>query len=555
MIDDILYKDIIDLMEVNRSVVEYECIGTEVLLLALVSIEDSMTNLILKEMKVTKETIADKIKESFFIRPQTKYTQTLENVIKEAKLLESEQEYVYDEAYLFSLLNNKDNVALEILKSLQIEGKIILDELSNALDYLQQESNLLINMTRLVKEKKTNPFIGREDYIEKIDRILSKKQKNNCMLIGLAGVGKSGLVEGVAQTYLKNKPDVTIYQLDLGALIAGTRYRGDLEERLMDTLDELKEINCILFIDEIHNILAGSSSENTLDIANLLKPYLARSMIKCIGATTVEEYYKTIHKDKALARRFQNIYINEPKADECFRILKGIKKDYEAFHNVIYTDEILHFIIHASKYNLHNNFPDKAIDILDESGLLTARKKKTYVTQDIIKGLIFENLGISYNDVLKKTQKTKNNIQNDIINYLNLVNDKYITSYEIETNDEKNQIIKDLVHIFNFTEDIILEIDLNDYPSDHHLASLLGTSPGYIGYDDGGILSNHVIKHNIIVVIFKNYLAGNIVLDRIITKIKSTGKIKDFKGNELNFLNCFLFFMKEDKKSIGFESN
>ncbi len=552
MVDDILYNDIIHFMEKTKKEMHCFCLGTEMLLLALISIPDSMTNLILKELRITKENIIDKINHSYFLRKENHYTSCLEEVIHQAQKLESEKEYVYDEAYLYSLLSSDDNAAINILRGFEIEGRIILDELNNALDYLQQESNILINITKMAKEGKNNPFIGRKDYLERMDRILSKKQKNNCMLIGLAGVGKSGLVEGLANLYLTEKPTITIYRLDLGSVLAGTRYRGDLEERLMDVLDDIKNQNCILFIDEIHNILSTGYAENSMDIANILKPYLARSNIKCIGATTIEEYYKYIDKDKALARRFQNIYVTEPKQEECYTILQGIKKDYENFHNVKYTDEVIYYIIKASSYISNRYFPDKAIDLLDECGLYTRRKHKEIVDALDIQELILENKGINKNLSLEKLNKVSNNIKNDLYNYLTFNIEKYILWLNCNNDEEIKQYQKEIMDILSLNEEHVLEIDFHDYTDQHQLSTLLGTSPGYVGYDEGGILSNHILKHDISIVIFKNMSKENRLLFKMIDKIKNTGKIKDYKGNDLIFKNTCLLFLEEKKEKIGF---
>ena len=280
---------------------------------------------------------------------------------------------VFEEHILYALLTTPNTVALHIIDKMGVDVNDLIDDL-NIIYNLgfkdELNNNYLINITKEAKLNRLNPFIGREQTIEKIIRILSKKQKNNPMLIGNAGVGKSALVEGVAMTLLKENPKYNIYRLDLGMIIAGTKYRGDLEERLLEVVDKIKNPNAIVFIDEIHNIVGSGSSEGTLDIANILKPILARSEIKCIGATTLDEYYRYIEKDKALARRFQNVFIDEASNEETYEIMKGIVHCYEEFHKVKYPDEILKYIIIASEFIANRRLPDKAIDILDESGLV-----------------------------------------------------------------------------------------------------------------------------------------------------------------------------------------
>lgn len=553
MVNDLLYKEILEKMEEYKNKINYNTIGTEILLLTLMNIEDSMTYLILKELNVTEQKILNIINDFIFIRDQTKYTNTLKDVFKKAKEFQEKKEYVYDEPYLYALLEEPNNVAMDILKKLEIKNFQIKDELENALSYLEEDDKMLSNLTRKAKNNELNKFIGRSYYINEIDLVLSKKQKNNCMLIGPAGVGKSGAVEGLAYKYLKNKPNITIYELDLGNLIAGTRYRGDLEEKLMDTLDSIKGDNNILFIDEIHNILNNSNSDNTMDIANLLKPFLARSKIKCIGATTIDEYHKTISKDKALARRFKNIYIEEPSNKEVFKILKELKKDYEKYFNVLYSDNIIKYIINSSKY-LHNlNNPDKSIDILDESGAITKQRNKSKVSYNIIKEVVFNSLGLNRKLIITKLIKSSldNNLKIKIEKYLNLNTKKYIFNIEINEKD-KLRIIRSLKNIFNINNENILEIDLADYNNDIHSSTLLGSSPGYVGYEDSGLLSKQILRHSINLIIFKNYDKDNLVCKRIIDKIINNGYIYDNQTNKLNFINSMLMFIKNDKNKIGF---
>ena len=392
MINDLLFKEITERMNECRKDIYYNTLGTEILLLALFDMEDTLTNLILKQLKVKREDILNIINNSYFIRDDITYSYTLKNVFSIVEQLEKKNDYLYDEGYLYALLESKDNVAMNILSELKIDGKQITDEIINALSYLKEDERVLVNLTKKAKNEELNKFIGRKDYIKEIDIVLSRKQKNNCMLIGPAGVGKSGIVEGLAYYYLKTNPYITIYQLDLGNLISGTRYRGDLEEKLMDVLDNIKGETNILFIDEIHNILNTSSSENTMDVANILKPFLARSQIKCIGATTIDEYHKTIAKDKALARRFKNIYVKEPTFKETVNILNGIKKDFEDFYNIKYPNEIIDKIVISSKYYHNLNNPDKAIDIMDECGINAKRENKKKVDIKVLKEVIFKGI-------------------------------------------------------------------------------------------------------------------------------------------------------------------
>lgn len=554
MINDILHKEIIERMNEYRPIVNYNTLGTEILLLTLMDIEDSMTNLILNQLNVSSSDVLKIINDSYFIRNDLSYTYTLQQVFKKVEEMQKNKEFVYDEAYLYAILEVNNCVALNILSSLQIEGKQILDELVNALSYLEEDDKMLINLTKKAKNNELNKLIGRNDIINTIDNILSKKQKNNCMLIGPAGVGKSGIVEGLTKYYLKKNKEYLVYQLDLGSLIAGTRYRGDLEEKVMDLIDRIKDKNIILFIDEIHNIVNSNNSENSIDIANLLKPFLARGTIRCIGATTIDEYYKTIAKDKALTRRFKNIYVNETNIKETITILKGIRKDYEQYYKIRYSDDIVNKVVISSMYfpTLYN--PDKSIDIFDECGVLTKKSNLKNVNINILKKVVYNTLGINIKKSIYYLNNSKLDIEikKQIKRYLNLQINKTICTIKIKNEMEKEEILYDLKKIFNLNNENILELDCNDYINEHTISSLLGTSPGYIGYEDSGILSKQILRHNINIIVFINYNDNNILFKKkIIDKIINQGYIIDYQGNKLNFLNTILIFINEKEKRIG----
>ncbi len=552
MTNDLLYKEIIERMNEYRTKVNYKTLGTEILLLALMSIEDSMTNLILKELGVDEQIILNIIKEYYFIRDETSYTYTLKKVLTRVEELQKNKDFVYDEAYLYSILEFNNCVALHILSILEIEGNQISDELMNALSYLEEDESYLINLTKQARNNELNKLIGRTEILDNIDNILSKKQKNNCMLIGPAGVGKSGIVEGLAYHYLKYKKDYTIYQLDIGTLLSGTKYRGDLEEKLMTIIDSIKDDTNILFIDEIHNIM-NNNTENSIDVANLLKPYLARSGIKCIGATTQDEYYKTIAKDKALARRFKNIYVNEPHNKETITILNGIKKDFENYYQIKYSDYIIKKIVYSSKYFHNLNNPDKSIDILDECGTITSKKKEVEVSIKTLKDVIYRGLGINIKKALYNLQISQLPEENkkDLQKYLNLNTSKYITKI-LTTKKDKKIIINEICKILNLNNENILELDMNDYLNEHSISTLLGTSPGYVGYEDGGLLSKQVLRHSLNLIVFNNYNELHLINKKIIDKIINQGYIIDYQGNKINFINTILIFINQESKKIGF---
>lgn len=549
MYNDLLHKEVVKKIEKYRNDLSYVTLGTETLLLALLDIEDSLTCLILNELGVYKNDILDIINNSIYIRDGSLYTHALKNIFKRAEELANEKDFVYDEAYLYSLLENENTVAMDILNHFHIEGKNIIEELEHALKVLEEDNAILINLTKKAKNKELNKFIGRTNYIDSVDTVLNKKQKNNCMLIGPAGVGKSGIVEGLAEYYWHEHPYLTIYQLDIGSLIAGTRYRGDLEEKLMDVLESIKGKDNILFIDEIHNILNNSNNENSIDIGNLLKPYLARSLIKCIGATTVDEYHKTIAKDKALARRFKNIYVFEPNYLETKEILMGIKKDFEDFYQVRYSKDIIDKIIQASSYLTSLNNPDKAIDVMDECGIYAKKNGYTIISFGIVKEVIFNSLGLNIKKCLEKVKKTSSDIKQSLHEYFNFCSSKYIMFKETFDTD---YYINQFQEILNIDDSSVLVIDANDYNSEHLISTLLGASPGYVGYEDGGILSKQILEHNINIIVFKNYSKGDFLDKKIISKLFSFGLIKDYRGRSLNFKNSIILLEPIKMNKIGF---
>lgn len=549
MYNDLLHKEVVKKIEKYRNDLSYVTLGTETLLLALLDIEDSLTCLILNELGVYKNDILDIINNSIYIRDGSLYTHALKNIFKRAEELANEKDFVYDEAYLYSLLENENTVAMDILNHFHIEGKNIIEELEHALKVLEEDNGILINLTKKAKNKELNKFIGRTNYIDSVDTVLNKKQKNNCMLIGPAGVGKSGIVEGLAEYYWHEHPYLTIYQLDIGSLIAGTRYRGDLEEKLMDVLESIKGKDNILFIDEIHNILNNSNNENSIDIGNLLKPYLARSLIKCIGATTVDEYHKTIAKDKALARRFKNIYVFEPNYLETKEILMGIKKDFEDFYQVRYSKDIIDKIIQASSYLTSLNNPDKAIDVMDECGIYAKKNGYTIISFGIVKEVIFNSLGLNIKKCLEKVKKTSSDIKQSLHEYFNFCSSKYIMFKETFDTD---YYINQFQEILNIDNSSVLVIDANDYNSEHLISTLLGASPGYVGYEDGGILSKQILEHNINIIVFKNYSKGDFLDKKIISKLFSFGLIKDYRGRSLNFKNSIILLEPIKMNKIGF---
>ena len=395
----------------------------------------------------------------------------------------------------------------------------------------------------------------RNNYIEKIKYILSKKQKNNPLLIGNAGVGKTAIVEGLSEI-LK---DVSIYQLDLGSIVAGTKYRGELEEKLTKAMEYIKRKKAILFIDEIHNIVGAGSNDGSLDIANILKPYLSRSDIKLIGATTLDEYYRHIDKDKALSRRFQNVFIDEPTEKETYVILKEIKASYEEYHNVKYSDQILQEIIEKSKlYLVRRSFPDKAIDVMDEIG--TRKKSSNKSFSKLIDETIEDLTGIK-NLTLERLKKVELNYPSLKPKYLQFIKKK---EFEVNTNNlafamvnsdfNVEYLIEDLYKLFAFKKEMYLEIDLENYIDYASINNLIGSTKGYVGYEQGGILSEHIWKYPLSLVYFKNIKSAHPSINQFIKSLLKKNHFLDNKGRTIYLTNT-IFLLDTDKiknKEIGF---
>lgn len=456
------------------------------------------------------------------------------------------------------MLKEYDTVAYVVLEKLGLDIEELKRDIEEifSFDEAKEKENIpypfLINLST---SQKIHPFVLRNNYIEKIKYILSKKQKNNPLLIGNAGVGKTAIVEGLSEI-LK---DVSIYQLDLGSIVAGTKYRGELEEKLTKAMEYIKRKKAILFIDEIHNIVGAGSNDGSLDIANILKPYLSRSDIKLIGATTLDEYYRYIDKDKALSRRFQNVFIDEPTEKETYVILKEIKASYEEYHNVKYSDQILQEIIEKSKlYLVRRSFPDKAIDVMDEIG--TRKKSSNKSFSKLIDETIEDLTGIK-NLTLERLKKVELNYPSLKPKYLQFIKKK---EFEVNTNNlafamvnsdfNVEYLIEDLYKLFAFKKEMYLEIDLENYIDYASINNLIGSTKGYVGYEQGGILSEHILKYPLSLVYFKNIKSAHPSINQFIKSLLKKNHFLDNKGRTIYLTNT-IFLLDTDKiknKEIGF---
>lgn len=539
-------------------------VGTEHLLLAMYQVEESICHFLLEEKNITYEKLLEVVNGLVILRKneskEDTYSKKFQEVILYAQRLSEdlESEYVYDEHIFYVMLKEYDTVAYVVLEKLGLDIEELKRDIEEifSFDEAKEKENIpypfLINLST---SQKIHPFVLRNNYIEKIKYILSKKQKNNPLLIGNAGVGKTAIVEGLSEI-LK---DVSIYQLDLGSIVAGTKYRGELEEKLTKAMEYIKRKKAILFIDEIHNIVGAGSNDGSLDIANILKPYLSRSDIKLIGATTLDEYYRHIDKDKALSRRFQNVFIDEPTEKETYVILKEIKASYEEYHNVKYSDQILQEIIEKSKlYLVRRSFPDKAIDVMDEIG--TRKKSSNKSFSKLIDETIEDLTGIK-NLTLERLKKVELNYPSLKPKYLQFIKKK---EFEVNTNNlafamvnsdfNVEYLIEDLYKLFAFKKEMYLEIDLENYIDYASINNLIGSTKGYVGYEQGGILSEHILKYPLSLVYFKNIKSAHLSINQFIKSLLKKNHFLDNKGRTIYLTNT-IFLLDTDKiknKEIGF---
>lgn len=539
-------------------------VGTEHLLLAMYQVEESICHFLLEEKNITYEKLLEVVNGLVILRKneskEDTYSKKFQEVILYAQRLSEdlESEYVYDEHIFYVMLKEYDTVAYVVLEKLGLdieELKRDIEEIFSFDEAKEKENIPYPFLMNLSTSQKIHPFVLRNNYIEKIKYILSKKQKNNPLLIGNAGVGKTAIVEGLSEI-LK---DVSIYQLDLGSIVAGTKYRGELEEKLTKAMEYIKRKKAILFIDEIHNIVGAGSNDGSLDIANILKPYLSRSDIKLIGATTLDEYYRHIDKDKALSRRFQNVFIDEPTEKETYVILKEIKASYEEYHNVKYSDQILQEIIEKSKlYLVRRSFPDKAIDVMDEIG--TRKKSSNKSFSKLIDETIEDLTGIK-NLTLERLKKVELNYPSLKPKYLQFIKKK---EFEVNTNNlafamvnsdfNVEYLIEDLYKLFAFKKEMYLEIDLENYIDYASINNLIGSTKGYVGYEQGGILSEHILKYPLSLVYFKNIKSAHPSINQFIKSLLKKNHFLDNKGRTIYLTNT-IFLLDTDKiknKEIGF---
>ena len=650
-------------------------IGTEHVLYGLVKEGEGIAAKVLNNKGITDEKVRVKIeellgvgreiKETLGFTPRTK--RVLENAFLESKRIG--YNYIGTEHLLLAILKEEDCVATRIILELNVEISKVYNEIAKVINEEESDQEIKKDITRArgsyssttvlnqfgeditvqAEDGKFDNIIGREAEIERIIQILSRRTKNNPCLIGEPGVGKTAIVEGLAERIVsgevpENLKDKRIVSIDISGMVAGAKYRGDFEERIKKALNEVKKVgDVILFIDEIHTIVGAGAAEGAIDAANILKPLLARGEIQLIGATTIEEYRKYIEKDSALERRFSPVDVGEPTEAETIEIIKGIRDRYEAHHNVKITDEAINSAVTLSVRYITDRFlQDKAIDLIDEAASqvrinLFTEPDTIKVMEEKIDVIMNEKEEAIYNQDferaanLRDKEKEAREELNTEMNKWKKIKNKDITEIGEEniaeiiskwtgipiqklTEDEnqklkhleemlqkrvvgqneaveavakairrgrvglkdpkrpigsflflgptgvgKTELSKALAEILFDNENSMIRLDMSEYMEAHSVSKLIGSPPGYIGYDGGGQLTEKVRRKPYSVILFDEIEKAHPDVMNLLLQILEDGRLTDSQGREVNFKNTIIIMTSNlgaryitEKKSLGF---
>ncbi len=638
-------RHILKQAEKERADLNHPYVGSEHLLLSL--LKNSRLKEVFEKRGLTYNKFKNKLidivgigtKKSEFILYTPLLKRILENSIIEAR--EDNNKNVTPEILVISILDSEDGVANSILKSLRINiDKLYYDIKSKKYNKSTRKKKSLLDelatdLTKLAKEGRLDPVIGRDKEISRTIEILLRRKKNNPILIGPAGVGKTAIVEEIANLIAKGKcPNFLkhkrIISLNIFSLVSGTKYRGEFEEKLKNVIRELEENDdIILFIDEIHTMVGAGGAEGAIDASNILKPSLARGTIKIIGATTLDEYKKFIEPDSALSRRFQNVMVNEPNKEDVVKILMEIRPLYEKYHNIIMPKKLINELVNLTDKYLSNRYePDRSIDILDEvcakvsitENYLEKRLKKlneklNIIKKEKIKAIENNNFKLAYslknkeNNIdniisnLKVNKKivTKENILDVIklksnINLINIDGNRkeFYKNLEDKLNNiviGQNNNIKTLIESLKKKEVIkknkcysvfiygkeytgktllakeflkelvneksIINIDLSLYKEYHMISKLIGTTAGYLGYDNKSNIFEKIRTNPNSALIIDNYEDACLEVKNLFIKILEDGWIEDASGKMIDFSNSIIIFtskVEEEMNSLGFDS-
>lgn len=467
----------------------------------------------------------------------------------------------------------------------EVAGGVEADQKKDSLE------QFAVNLNKQAQEGQIDPLIGRAQEVERVAQVLARRRKNNPLLVGESGVGKTAIAEGLAKKIVEGQvPDVlkdsVVYSLDLGALLAGTKYRGDFEKRLKALLSRLQQQkDAILFIDEIHTIIgAGAASGGVMDASNLLKPLLSNGSIRCIGSTTYDEYRGIFDKDKALSRRFQKIDVLEPSVEDTYKILKGLKPYFEEHHGLTYSDEALKVAAELSAKYINDRFlPDKAIDVIDEAGafeqLQTADKRKASIGIEEIEAVVAKIARIPEKSVSRDDKDSLKNLSANLKQVVfgqDAAIDSLVTAIKLSraglggenkpigsfmfagpTGVGKTEISKQLAKIMGLE---LLRFDMSEYMERHTVSRLIGAPPGYVGYDQGGLLTEAVTKHPHSVVLLDEIEKAHPDVFNLLLQVMDNGSLTDNNGRKADFRHVIVIMTTnagaevQARRSIGFSS-
>ncbi|ECC1027574.1 AAA family ATPase [Campylobacter coli] len=492
----------------------------------------------------------------------------------EIKIIDFLEKLIQDDRTYSSFLLQKHGMNLEKIQDFKQNS-----EIENLNSYAS-------DLTLLAQKGKIDPLIGRKFELERIIQILSRRKKNNPILIGEAGVGKTAIVEGLALVIAekkvpKNLQNAKIFSLDIAGLLSGTKYRGDFEKRIKEVLEGLQKLpNAILFIDEIHTIVgAGATGESHTDFSNLLKPALSNGTLKCIGATTFMEYKNTFDKNKALSRRFAKINVDEPSQEEAFQILQGLKSKYEDFHKIKISDEVLQqAVVWGKKFFSDKYLPDSAIDLIDELGasyVLKAKTKKNADIKDLEQVLakmthhhkMFEfdqnkalmNLSLNLkakifgqDEVIDKLVAT---LKQSFAGFKNLNTPRGVFLFTGSSGVGKTELCKVLAEFLGLN---LERFDMSEYAEKHSISKLIGSPAGYVGYEDGGLLSNAVRKNPFSLILFDEIEKAHPDLSNTFLQIFDNAELTDNSGLKADFKNTIIIMTSnlglKESNELGFLS-